>query len=149
MKKLVEATSTPLASIFGSGFLVIVPILAGATGRYSVVAMEGVCALAYAVGSVIRFNIRNAEPVLASSPPESTLSFERASDLALVIAYVISVCLYVHILSAFVLVGLGVDSDLNENLLTTAVIALITAIGVTRGLGMLEVLQVEDQVLQP
>jgi hypothetical protein len=58
-----------------------------------------------------------------------------------VIAYVISVRLYVHILSAFVLVGLGVDSDLNENLLTTAVIALITAIGVTRGLGMLEVLE--------
>ena len=29
MNKLVDATSTPLSSIFGSGFLVIVPILAG------------------------------------------------------------------------------------------------------------------------
>lgn len=88
---LVEATSTPLASIFGSGFLVIVPILAGAVGRHSVWTMAGVSALAYAVGSVIRFNIRHAEPVLAAQPSEATLSFERASDLALVLAYVISV----------------------------------------------------------
>jgi hypothetical protein len=46
---LAKATSTPLASIFGSGFLIIVPILAGAVGIYSVYAMAGVCLLAYAV----------------------------------------------------------------------------------------------------
>ena len=40
IKTLVEATSTPLASIFGSGFLVIVPILAGAVGSYSVLVMQ-------------------------------------------------------------------------------------------------------------
>ena len=45
---LVDATTTPLASIFGSGFLIIVPILAGAVGRYSAIAMVGVCALAIA-----------------------------------------------------------------------------------------------------
>jgi len=137
----VQATVTPLASIFGSGFLVIVPILAGAVGVYSVIAMAVVCAVALAVGSVIRFNIRNAEPVLAAEPPESTLALERSSDLALVFAYVISVALYLHILSAFVLGGLGGDSPLNENLLTTAIIAAISAIGITRGLGVLEVLE--------
>ncbi len=47
VKTLIKATSTPLASIFGSGFLVIVPILAGAVGPYSVYAMVGVCLLAY------------------------------------------------------------------------------------------------------
>ena len=73
MKKLIEATSTPLASIFGSGFLIIVPILAGVVGAWSAVVMAGVCALAYAVGSVIRFNIKHAEPVLAGDPPEATL----------------------------------------------------------------------------
>lgn len=138
---LVDATTTPLASIFGSGFLIIVPILAGAVGRYSAIAMVGVCALAIAVGSVIRFNIRNAEPVLADKPPESTLSLERASDLALILAYVISVSLYLHILSAFVLGGLGADTELNENLLTTSVIAVIMAIGITKGLGALSVLE--------
>lgn len=54
MKKLIDATTTPLASIFGSGFLVIVPILAAAVGSYAVFAMAAVCALAYAVGSLIR-----------------------------------------------------------------------------------------------
>ena len=115
MKPLVDATSTPLSSIFGSGFLIIVPVLAGAVGAYSVYAMAAVCALAYAVGSVIRFNIANAEPALAGTPGEATLSFERSSDLALVLAYVISVCLYVHILAAFVLGGFHVDNELNEN----------------------------------
>jgi hypothetical protein len=141
MKPLIDATSTPLSSIFGSGFLIIVPILAGVVGSFSVLAMAAVCALAFAVGSVIRFNIKHAEPVLAGTPGEATLSLERSSDLALVLAYVISVCLYVHILAAFVLGGFHADSELNENLLTTAVIAVIVAIGVTKGLKMLDVLE--------
>jgi hypothetical protein len=136
-----KAVTTPLASIFGSGFLIIVPILAGAVGRYSVIAMVGVCALAIAVGSVIRFNIRNAEPVLAHKPPERTLSHERASDLVLTFAYVISVSLYLHILASFVLGGFGADTELNKNLLTTAVIGMIMLIGMTKGLGPLEFLE--------
>ena len=141
MKNLIEATTTPLASIFGSGFLVIVPILAGAVGPYSVYAMASICALAYAVGSVIRYNIANAEPVLAGAPSGATLSIERCSDLALILAYVISVCLYLHILSAFVLGGLGWDKGINEDLLTTAIIVAITAIGLTKGLKELAVLE--------
>jgi hypothetical protein len=128
-----KAITTPLASIFGSGFLIIVPILAGAVGHFSVIAMAGVCALAIAVGAVIRFNIRNAEPVLADNPPESTLSLERTSDLALILAYVISVSLYLHILAAFVLGGFGADTPLNENIITTAVIGVIMLIGMTKG----------------
>ena len=137
LKQTIDATSTPLASIFGSGFLVIVPILAGAVGTYSVAAMAAVCALAYAVGSVIRYNIRHTEPVLANKPPEVTLSLERLSDVALVIAYVISVCLYLHILSSFVLGSLHLDSELNLNLLTSGVIIAIMVIGLTKGLGVL------------
>lgn len=133
-RALLRATCTPLASIFGSGFLVMVPILAGAVGTYAVVAMALVCALAYCVGTVIRFNIRFAEPVLKNNPPESTLTFERSSDLALVLAYVISVSLYLHILSAFVLGSLHLDTQFNEDLLTSAVIAFIVTIGISRGL---------------
>jgi hypothetical protein len=134
---MVNATTTPLASIFGSGFLIIIPILAGATGAYSVLAMAGVCALAFAVGMVIRYNIKHAEPVLANKPPEVTLSFERASDFALVAAYVISVCLYLHILSSFVLGSVHLATELNENILTTLVILTIMAIGVFKGLAEL------------
>jgi hypothetical protein len=142
LKTLVKATSTPLSSIFGSGFLIIVPILAGAVGPYSVFAMAGVCLLAYAVGGVIRYNINNAEPVLATDKPaESTLSLERVSDLALVLAYVVSVCLYLNILSSFVLGGFHADTAHNESLLTTAVIVVIVVVGMIKGLGMLEGLE--------
>ena len=138
---LKNAIITPLSSIFGSGFLVIVPILAGAVGGYSVAAMAAVCAIAYAVGSVIRFNIVNAEPALADTPKESVVGFERASDLALVLAYVISVCLYLHILSSFVLGSFHIDTELNENILTTLIICVIMLIGVTKGLDDLSILE--------
>jgi hypothetical protein len=141
LKLLAGATSTPLASIFGSGFLVIVPILAGAVGGYSVFAMAGVCALAYAVGTVIRYNIIHAEPVLADHPSEATQSLERISDLALVLAYVISVCLYLHILSSFVLGSFHMDTELNKNLMTSGIIIVIMVIGLTKGLDDLEVLE--------
>lgn len=139
--QLAKATSTPLASIFGSGFLIIVPVLAGAVGTWSVLAMVGVCLLAYAVGGVIRFNIRNAEPVLADKPSEITLSLERTSDLALVLAYIVSVCLYLHILSAFVLGGFAFDTDFHEDILTSGVIAAVVVTGLTKGLGGLNFLE--------
>ena len=56
-----QATVTPLASIIGSGFLVVAPLLAAVTGSLAVVAMLIIVVLAFAIGHVIRFNIRNSE----------------------------------------------------------------------------------------
>ena len=141
MNDLAKAVTTPLASIFGSGFLVIVPILAGSVGPYSVYAMIGICILAFSVGNVIRHNIRKAEPVLSGYAGRATRSFEWVSDLALVVAYVISVCLYIHILTSFVLGGLGIDTVFNEDVLTTIVIVGITGVGWVKGLDALEFLE--------
>lgn len=141
-RNVLKATATPLASIFGSGFLVIVPVLNGAVGRWAPLAMALVCALAYAVGSVIRSNIRRVEPLIArASPPVAVLRSERISDVALVLAYAISVCLYVRILAAFVLGGVGADSDWGEQLIAVTVIAVIGLTGYMRGLEMLESLE--------
>lgn len=140
--KLFRATATPLSSIFGSGFLVIVPILAGATGRYSIFAMVGICGLAYSIGSVIRFNIANVEPLLdARKSLKSTLYLDRISDIALVPAYVISVCLYLRILSSFLMNGMGLATQLNERFLTTGIILLISIIGFIKGLKDLQKLE--------
>ncbi len=49
--------STPLASIFASGFLVVVPILASAVGPYSILAMMVVAFVAFLVGKIVRHNI--------------------------------------------------------------------------------------------
>jgi hypothetical protein len=141
-KHLRHARVTPLASIFGSGFLVIVPILNAAVGPYSVVAMAIVCALAYAMGSVIRFNIRHAEPLLESGEPSArVLRYERTANLALVLAYAISVCLYIHILAAFLLGGLGINTPFRENIVTVIIVAAIGLLGRFRGLDMLLIME--------
>src|SRR5262245_21793365 len=141
-KHLRHARATPLASIFGSGFLVIVPILNGAVGPYSIVAMAAVCALAYAMGSVIRFNIRHAEPVLEADTASARVNrYEKTANLALVLAYAISVCLYIHILAAFVLGAIGINTPRRENLVTVIIVAGIGVLGRFRGLDMLLVLE--------
>jgi hypothetical protein len=57
-----HATITPLASIIGSGFLVVVPLLAATVGAWAPLAMAAVVAYAYVVGWALRLNIRDAEP---------------------------------------------------------------------------------------
>ena len=138
LARMAPAMSTPLASIFGSGFLVVVPVLASAVGSWAPLAMIVVALVAFGVGAIVRHNIQCAEPVLAAGERRTTVVFERVSDVALVGAYVISVCLYVHILSAFVLTGLGLDTEFNKSLMTSAVIGAITVIGLFGGLGPLE-----------
>lgn len=138
---IVPAMSTPLASIFGSGFLVVVPILASAVGVYAIPAIVVVAIVAFLVGTIVRHNILCAEPVLARGNKQFTVIVERLSDVALVAAYVVSVCLYVHILSAFALAELGLDSTFNKSLMTTLVIGVITVIGLTGGLTPLEKLE--------
>ena len=144
MKKLIAATSTPLASIFGSGFLIIVPILNGAVGKYAVFAMALVCTLAYCVGYAIRFNIKNAEPLLENdTASKRTKLLERSSDLALVAAYVVSVCLYINILASFLLGGIGkqYDTVFNEHIISVIVISAIGLVGYFKGLDILEKLE--------
>ncbi|WP_271272247.1 hypothetical protein [Aliamphritea hakodatensis] len=136
-RKHFELLATPLASIFGSGFLVIVPVLAQSAGPYMAVAMAAVCLLAYLVGSVIRHNIRVAEPLLADGQDSTLNVLERSADISIVVAYVISITLYLHILASFVLSGIGQDIPLYNNLLTSAIIIVIAGVGVWRGLGVL------------
>jgi len=104
--------------------------------------MVGICALAYSIGSVIRFNIANVEPLLdARRSLKSTLFLDRISDIALVPAYVISVCLYLRILSSFLMNGMGLATQLNERFLTTGIILLISIIGFIKGLKDLQKLE--------
>jgi len=139
--QIIPAMSTPLASIFGSGFLVVVPILASAVGPYALPAMIVVAFIAFWVGSIVRHNILCAEPVLAKGHKSVTVFTEQLSAFALVAAYVVSVCLYVHILSSFVLASFELDTAFNKSLLTTLVIAAITVVGLFGGLKPLEKLE--------
>jgi hypothetical protein len=131
--------TTPLASIFGSGFLVIISVLGGSVGPYSVFAMAAVCALAYAVGSVIRYNIRHAEPALKrDDTPRLITTLSIIAQIALIPAYIISVALYVRILASYALGIFNSKNVFDQKLLTTIIIGVVLAVALTKGLAALE-----------
>lgn len=132
-----RATVTPLASIIGSGFLVLGPILHAAFGTWAPLGMAALCVLAYAFGAAIRFNIRYLE---AGAQPWSRLDGwgEMLADWVLAFAYVISVAYYLNLFGAFAVSLAPGASDTSARLVTTSIFALILITGVTRGFNALE-----------
>jgi hypothetical protein len=131
-----KATVTPLASIMGSGFLVVAPLLADSVGYFAVLCMGGLLLLAYAVGGAIRFNIRHFEPIEHQRGPAQTVSF--VSRIVLAGAYFISVTYYLQLLSAFLLNAFGYSSELWSNIITSLILLFIGGVGMWRGLSQLE-----------
>jgi len=134
-----RATVTPLASIIGSGFLIAGPILGEASGRLAALSMAGLCLIAWLFGSAIRYNIRHAEPLI--EPDGSPLWLERMdklSDLALALAYFVSVAYYLHLFAAFGLRSIHADSPELVRISTAAIILILGLIGALRGLRWLE-----------
>ncbi|MDX1490571.1 MAG: hypothetical protein R3332_04755 [Pseudohongiellaceae bacterium] len=140
--ELWRAIVSPLASIVGSGFLVSGPLLAHAVGPWAPIAMFAIVAFAYAIGSVIRFNILYAEPNINDRRGSFALiSIQRLSDLALGLAYIVSVAFYLRLLSSFVLSFGGTSEALVQKAFTSAVLIFIALIGWLRGLHGLEKLE--------
>ncbi len=137
-----NATVTPLASIIGSGFLIIAPLLAAVAGSYALAAMLLIVALAYGVGHAIRYNIQYAEP-LDGSPkaPRGLKLSTRFSSASLSIAYVISVAFYIRLLASFALSLTPINNSFYEDILATAILLIIATIGYVRGLRGLEVVE--------
>lgn len=131
-----RATVTPLASIMGSGFLVVAPLLADSVGYFAVFCMGILLLLSYSVGSAIRFNIRHFEPIEHQRGPAQTVSF--VSRIVLAGAYFISVTYYLQLLSAFLLKAFGYESELWSNVITTIILLFIGGVGMWRGLSQLE-----------
>lgn len=137
-----RATVTPLASIIGSGFLVAGPILAHAVGPLAWLAMLALCGLSYWFGAAIRYNIRYVEPSLLAQPPRYQVGLERLSELALALAYFVSVAYYLNLFAAFGMRLGDVADPVWTRVLATVVIAGIGLLGALRGLAGLERLEV-------
>ncbi len=138
-----RATATPLASIIGSGFLVLAPLLADTVGGWAPVAMLGIVGLGAAIGATVRFNIAHAEELLGSEhPPARLVDIDRVSQFLLGLAYMISVGFYLRLLASFLLDAVGVDSALGGRLLTTGVLVAIGSVGWFRGLRGIEAFEV-------
>lgn len=126
---------TPLASILGSGLLIIVPVLERTLGAAAVFGAIGICAVAWLVGTVVRHNVRVVEPLEhAGTLDNVTARMGRIADVAIVIAYVISVALYLRIMAQYVVaLFISAGSGLVEKLIACAAVVLIVAIGAIRG----------------
>ncbi len=141
-----KATLTPLASIIGSGFLVVTPLLAPTVGRYAPLAMAGIVVVAFGIGSSIRLVIAHGEPQLdgGSSLVRGDLPIpvrlDRVSRLLLGFAYVISVAFYLRLMSSFLL-GSITDRAFVFQTFTTVVLVAIAAVGWWRGLHGLELVE--------
>lgn len=136
-----RATVTPLASIIGSGFLVVGPILDASFGYAAPVAMMALCGLAFLFGGAIRANIARIA-LTADNRSRPELFIERVSSWILIFAYVISVAYYLNLFGAFA-VSLTDDggSRFEARLVTTAVFFFIAVTGLIRGFDALEGLE--------
>ena len=138
-----RATVTPLASIIGSGFLVLAPLLSATVGSWAPVAMIGIVGLAYAIGATLRFNIAQGEKLLSSAhPPQAIAGVERVARYLLGFAYMISVGFYLRLLASFLLQAVGLEGALQGRLLTTGVLVVIAIVGWFRGLHGIEAFEV-------
>ncbi|MBW4332042.1 hypothetical protein KY084_14320 [Stakelama sp. CBK3Z-3] len=133
------ATVTPLASIIGSGFLICGPLLAREFGAMAAPAMIALLLLAFVVGSIIRFNIAHAEPVLAEISSYHPLAWTaRIGQGVLAAAYAVSVAYYLKLLAMFCLRAIDSHSVLLANGIVSAIIAVLGVLAFTGGLRWVE-----------
>ncbi|MCJ1961969.1 hypothetical protein [Novosphingobium mangrovi (ex Hu et al. 2023)] len=137
--RLWRAGITPLASIIGSGFLILGPILTDSFGTWGIAAMALLCLAGYLFGAAIRTNIARLEEGAHETPLSTGL--ERISSWALAFAYVISVAYYLNLFGAFAARIFGAPSDTLARLITTGAYALILLAGLTKGFSLLERLE--------
>ncbi len=135
--RLWRATVTPLASIIGSGFLVIGPILHANFGALAPLFMAALCGGAYLFGAAVRHNIKViGDDADRRRPRERRV--EMLASWSLAFAYVISVAYYLNLFGEFALSLTDFDDRLHARLLTSAVFLVILFAGWTRGFGALE-----------
>jgi len=130
---------TPLASIIGSGFLVLGPILDASYGKYAPLALLALCAVAYLFGHAIRYNIAAIDH--HTRRPLVARKLETTASWLLSFAYVISVAYYLNLLGAFGMRLTPFDTPFNARLLTSVVLVFILIIGWMRGFSALERLE--------
>ena len=132
---MLAASVTPLASILGSGLLIIVPVLERTLGGLAVFGVVGICGIAWLIGTVIRHNVIVVEGRLASRTLDlRTAQLGTLADAVIVIAYVISVALYLRIMARYLVEFFNsAGSALWEPIIACVAVALIVGIGATRG----------------
>ncbi|MAZ16103.1 MAG: hypothetical protein CL535_07195 [Ahrensia sp.] len=135
-----RAVITPLASIIGSGFLILGPLLDDAYGYLAPAVMAALCLAAFAFGWAVRYNIANiSDDTDTRGHAENHL--ETASSWALAFAYIVSVAYYLNLFGAFGVSLTPFDDPFYARVVTTAAFALILVLGWGHGFKALEHLE--------
>lgn len=135
-----RAMATPLASIIGSGFLVLGPILDFAYGAYAILVMFFLCVASLGFGSAIRFNLAHISDG-AGNHDGLIAKAEDIASCALALAYVVSVSYYLNLFGAFSVSLTTTNDPIDAKLVSTAVFLVIMVVGWTRGFRSLERLE--------
>lgn len=136
--QLWRATVTPLASIIGSGFLIIGPILERDFGYAGIIVLVGLCGIAYGIGAAIRFNILEYDRAANDSIPATIRKLETASSWALMFAYVVSVSYYLNLFGAFAVDLTPFNNATNAKIAASLALLTIGVFGWLKGLSALE-----------
>ena len=136
--KLWLATVTPLASIIGSGFLIVAPLLHSVYGKWAPVGMIVLSVLGYLIGMIIRFNIKYAENYFDSHEKAFLNKIEKVSQVILGLSYAISVAFYISLFTSFISKEFGIEQILIMKWITTSTLLAIMAISWWRGTKGLE-----------
>lgn len=139
--RLWRATVTPLASIIGSGFLIIAPLLHAITGKWALAAIAVLSVFSYAIGAVLRFNIMHAEPLVRTGSDPLVTQLERVAQLTLGAAYAISVAFYVSLFVAFLSERIATGNSSGQAAITTFVLTVIGVVAWVRGTRGLETVE--------
>jgi len=133
-----RATVTPLASIIGSGFLIVAPLLHSVMGKWALLGMILLSILAYALGGIIRFNIVHAETHFQQNDRGLIVQLERIGQWFLGVAYAISVAFYISLFSAFIFDRIDIVDVTLIKATTTILLLCIMSIAWIRGARGLE-----------
>lgn len=136
-----QATVTPLASIIGSGFLILGPLLQVSFGALAPAVMLGLCAVAYAFGAAIRYNIAQYDSRKKTEITPAVRRLEEVAAVALAGAYVVSVCYYLNLFGSFAVSLTPFDDAFHARLVTTGMLLFVGIFGWLRGLEALEKLE--------
>lgn len=129
-----RATTTPLASIIGSGFLVLGPLLNDSFGAAAPLVMLALCAAAYVFGAAVRRNMRAMDQGFGLAETR----IDTLSSWVLAFAYVVSVAYYLNLFGAFGLSLFGLENPDAPRILTTVVYLVILLAGLSKGFRALE-----------
>lgn len=132
-----RAMTTPLASIIGSGFLVLGPILDNQYGALAPAVMLALCLGSYLLGGAIRYNMRAIEAGAVSWPQ----GVETLASWALSFAYIVSVAYYLNLFGAFAVSLTPFDDVIFARIVTSAIYLVIAGVGWTRGFKSLEAME--------